>query len=527
MKAFAALYAALDASTKTQHKRAAIVDFLRHTPQDEASYGLAVLCGYRPRRSISGSRLRALAARACGLPSWLIDESYHHVGDLAETLALLLPPAEAAQSRPLSYWLEEGLPELARLNAAEQDQRIEQIWAELPNSERLVFHKLLTGGLRVGVARQSVVHALAEFFDEDAGAIAARLMGRIRPHPEWLQELSQPGRADVLAPYPFLLAHPLDGEPQSLGPTDDFLAEWKWDGIRAQLVHRSETGLWSRGEELIDGAFPDLCEPAKSLPIGTVLDGEVVAWQNQRVAPFSQLQRRLNRKRPSPGLLSEVPARYVVYDLLEEAGQDLREQPLQHRRQRLQALLEAHNGPWHLSPALAAADWAQWTHIRAQARDEGAEGLMLKRLDSAYSGGRPRGLWWKWKLDPYTVDCVLLYAQAGHGRRSGLHTDYTLAVWKGDELVPVTKAYSGLSDKEFLALDRWIRAHTRERFGPVRSVEPAQVLEIAFEGIQSSKRHKSGLALRFPRIARWRQDKTAADADHLHQLQALLDGAPA
>lgn len=524
MKAFAALYSALDASTKTTHKRAAIVDFLRTAPRDEASYGLAVLCGYRPRRSISGSRLRGLAAQACGLPDWLVDESYHHVGDLAETLALLLPPAPRPRSRPLRYWLDEGLPQLARLDAAAQDQRVRQIWDELPDAERMIFHKLLTGGLRVGVARQSVVHALAAHLDEDAGAIAARLMGRIRPHPEWLDALSRPGRADALAPYPFLLAHPLDAEPHVLGEATDFLAEWKWDGIRAQLVHREQTGLWSRGEELIDSAFPDVVEPARSLPPGTVLDGEVVAWQQDRVAPFSQLQRRLNRKRPGTALIREVPVRMLVYDLLEQAGEDLRQQPLQVRRARLQTLLQTHPGPWQLSPAMAASDWDGRAQARAQAREQGAEGLMLKRLSSPYPGGRPRGLWWKWKLDPYTVDCVLLYAQAGHGRRSGLHTDYTLAVWKGEELVPVTKAYSGLSDKEFLALDRWIRAHTRERFGPVRSVEPEQVLEIAFEGIQSSKRHKAGLALRFPRIARWRQDKTAADADRLEQLQALLAG---
>lgn len=527
MRAFAELYSALDASTKTTQKRAAIVDYLQNEASDEASYGIAVLCGYRPRRSISGSRMRALAADVCGLPGWLVDESYHHVGDLAETLALLLPPPLKSQSRSLRYWLDQGLPALARMDTAAQDQRIRQIWEELPHPERLVFHKLLTGGLRVGVARQSVVHALAAHLAEDAGAVAARLMGRIQPHPEWLQEISQPGRADALAPYPFLLAHPLDTEPQELGSAADFVAEWKWDGIRAQLVHREQTGLWSRGEELIDPAFPDLLAPAAALPPGTVLDGEVVAWQHDQVAPFSQLQRRLNRKRPSAKLITDVPARLLVYDLLEQGGEDLREQPLRERRSRLQTMLKTHPGPWQLSPTLSAADWDRRAELRAQARSHGAEGLMLKRLDSPYPGGRPRGLWWKWKLDPYTVDCVLLYAQAGHGRRSGLHTDYTLAVWKGAELVPVTKAYSGLSDKEFLALDRWIRAHTRERFGPVRAVEPDQVLEIAFEGIQASKRHKSGLALRFPRIARWRQDKSAAEADHLERLQNLLAGESA
>ena len=478
MKAFAALYQRLDATTRSSVKRAAIVDYLHSADPRDAAHAVAVLSGQRPRRPISATLLREAAAQASDLPLWLLEESYHHVGDLAETLALLLPPPARAEDVALHHWMEQRLPQLARAEAAAQQALLQQWWAAMPQEQRLVFHKLLTGSFRVGVARQTVTQALATALGREPGQIAARMMGRIRPSADLLERLAaaeQP--ADTLAPYPFALAHALEGAAAELGPATRWQAEYKWDGIRAQLLHRAQAAL----------------------------------------------QRRLNRRKPGAALRRDVPVRFLAYDLLEREGEDLRVRPLRDRRQALETLLATPPAGIGLSPLLQG-DWPRRARWRAQARAARAEGLMLKDRDAPYPSGRPRGPWWKWKLDPYTVDAVLLYAQAGHGRRSGLHSDFTLGVWQDGELVPVAKAYSGLSDAELLRADRWIRAHTRERFGPVRAVAPEQVFELAFEGLRPSSRHKAGLALRFPRILRWREDKPAQQADQLATLQRLLEG---
>lgn len=532
MKAFAALYQRLDRSTATLDKRAALVDYFSTARAHDAAWALYLLSGGKVggtrRRIASSTELRAWVSEASGLPPWLVSDSYDQVGDLAETLTLLLDdPIHPAADRPLADWIEQHL--LAVANHSEDVRRATVMagWQQLPAAERFVFNKLLTGALRVGVSQRLVQQALAELSGLDIARIAQRMLGDWVPSPGLLatllsaEELPQ----DRQQPYPFFLASPLEAAPDSLGPVQDWILEWKWDGIRLQVLKRDgEVALWSRGEERLDGRFPETEQAAMSLPDGTVIDGELLGWRDadNQPLPFTALQTRIQRRRPGPKTLRDTPVRVLAYDLLEYGGQDLRAQPLQQRRDQLGKVLDALQDPRiALSPAVVAARWEDAATQRAQARERGVEGLMLKRRDSVYQSGRRRGDWWKWKIEPLTIDAVLIYAQAGHGRRSTLYTDYTFAVWDGDRLVPVAKAYSGLDDKEILALDRWIRAHTLERFGPVRSVPGEQVFELGFEAVNRSNRHKSGIAVRFPRILRWRHDKPAREADTLAQLQAL------
>jgi DNA ligase-1 len=410
---------------------------------------------------------------------------------------------------------------------------VQQWWSELPYRECFLLNKLLTGALRVGVSELLVTRALAEVTGLPRARLTQRLMGDWTPCARFWDALTAAEDASAApapaTPYPFYLAAPLESPVESLGPVHEWIAEWKWDGIRAQVVRRAgESFVWSRGEELVTESFPEIAEAAAGLPDGTVLDGELLAGGFGQALPFAQLQRRLGRKRVGSALRSAVPVHFRAYDLLEEGGVDLRAMQLAQRRARLEAAIAAAANPIiGISTRLAADDWPSLAAQREQARALGVEGLMLKRLAAPYGTGRHRGAWWKWKIEPRSFDGVLLYAQPGHGRRSNLYTDYTFAAWNGAELVPVAKAYSGLDDAEIAQLDRWIRAHTREKFGPVRSVEPLLVFEIAFEGIARSARHKSGVALRFPRIARWRHDKPAAEADQLTTLLALIDSAPA
>ncbi len=531
MKAFARLYQRLDRSTATGDKRAALVDYFRHADAHDAAWALHLLAGGKVggarRKLATTTELRAWVAAEAGLPDWLVADSHDHVGDLAETLTLLLDdPPQAAPDASLATWIERRL--LPAANQPEPERRAAVVtgWRALAYPERLVFNKLLTGALRVGVSQRLVQQALAEWSGLDIARIAQRMLGGWTPSPTFLPRLLSPAESpeDRRQPYPFFLASPLPGEPEALGAAQDWLLEWKWDGIRLQLLRRDgEVALWSRGEERLDGRFPEIEQAAAALPDGCVIDGELLAWQPDADAPlpFSALQTRIQRRKPGAATLRAAPARLLAFDLLELDGRDLRELPLARRRAQLETLLDTLGDPrLQTSPRLLPDDWAQAAALRAGSRQRGVEGLMLKRLASPYQSGRRRGDWWKWKIDPLTVDAVLLYAQAGHGRRSTLHTDYTFGLWDDGRLVPVAKAYSGLDDSEIAALDRWIRAHTLERFGPVRSVPPEQVFELAFEGVNRSSRHKSGVAVRFPRILRWRQDKRAADAD---ALAALLD----
>ncbi len=528
MRRFARLYHELDSSNAIGDKVAALVSYFREARPEDAAWAIAFFAGRRPRRAVSATLLAQWAAAESGTPAWLFEESYQQVGDLAETITLLLPAkGTAGMDRPLAWWVEERLLTLAPLEVAEQRQAMLETWRSLDARERFVWNKLITGAFRVGASLRLVIRALARASGIGEEIIAHRLSGAWEPTGEWYRTLINPDAIDTAAsrPYPFFLAHQLDLPVSDLGSATDWLAEWKWDGIRAQVIRRSgETWIWSRGEELLRGRFPELEEAVSLLPEGTVLDGEVLPWQHGAPLPFARLQQRITRKSVTAQVRQQCPVVLMAYDLLELNGVDLRARPLGARREELTRLLGGGRGDGRIrvSDAIEAPDWSALEAARLLSRDRSAEGIMLKRLDSGYGVGRRRGDWWKWKIDPYRVDAVLLYAQPGHGRRAGLYTDYTFALWDGDQLVPFAKAYSGLTDAEIRKVDAFVRANTTERFGPVRAVEPALVFELAFEGIQASPRHKSGIAVRFPRMARWRTDKKAADADQLERLRALL-----
>ncbi|MEB3351663.1 MAG: ATP-dependent DNA ligase [Cyanobacteriota bacterium] len=568
MRRFAALYSELDGRSGTRARVAALKAFFTASDPRDAAWALHVLLGKQGRRLITGRRLRQICLEGSRLPEWLFDDCYAQVGDSAETIALLwrqmepgrrdaaaaIDREETLAAEPLHHWMETLLPAAAALDGEAQAEAVRRLWRGLSPAELLVANKLLTGGLRVGVGQGLVLRALAQRSGLEESLLQHRLMGGFRPSPEAYQSLLAPaalGEATPSRPYPFFLASPLDPSPRNdpsaplPGPTSAWLAEWKFDGIRGQLIRRAGAGyLWSRGEELINGSFPELLAASAALPEGTVLDGEILVWPPgaDQPAPFAQLQRRLGRKAPGRTLLAECPAAFVAYDLLERDGDDWRQRPLSQRRAALETLIQGlfetpptpAAGLLRLSPRLALTAWEQLEPLRQQAAGAAAEGLMLKALASPYLAGRRRGHWWKHKRDPYTLDAVLLYAQAGSGRRANLFTDYTFGLWDRQpgpdgepaQLVTFAKAYSGLDDGEITALDRWIRSHTTERFGPVRAVQPQQVFELAFEGLQRSSRHKSGIAVRFPRIARWRRDKPSHEADTLDSALALLESRP-
>jgi DNA ligase 1 len=527
MRAFARLFSAIDETNATSEKVAALVEYFRTAPPQDAAWAVHFLSGRRPKRLVGSRKLAAWASSEAGLPPWLFEESYQAVGDLAETITLILPDTGASSELPLSHWVEQRLLSLRGEDDDVQREVMVESWRELDRRERFVWNKLITGSFRVGASQRLVTRALAEVSGVEEGVIAHRLMGAWEPTADFFQRLIAPDTrdADVSRPYPFFLAHPLEGEPSELGDIADWIAEWKWDGIRAQLIRRAGTSfLWSRGEELLSGRFPEIEDQGALLPEGTVIDGELLPWMDGRPLPFSQLQRRIGRKNLGQKILDEVPATLVAYDLLESNGEDIRSEPLRIRRARLQSLVESVRGGERLilSPSVGVASWESLTQARSRAREVGAEGIMLKRLSSAYGVGRRRGDWWKWKVDPLSVDAVLIYAQAGSGRRAGLFTDYTFGVWDGDHLVPFAKAYSGLTDEEMRKVDQFIRRHTLEKFGPVRTVKPELVFELHFEGLQPSSRHKSGIAVRFPRMARWRTDKKAEEADTIEHVRSLL-----
>jgi DNA ligase-1 len=526
MKRFARLFAALDATTRTSVKIEALAAYFREVPDADRLWTIALLAGRRPRRAVNATELREWAAEAAGLPLWLFEEAYPVVGDLAETITLILPPPSGEVETTLSQHMS-ALVALAGRPAPERRAHILAVWNSLGNDERFLFNKLITGGFRMGVSQGLMTRALAQATGIDESRLAHHLMGDWTPERTSFAALVQTNESagEGPRPYPFALAAPLEDAGDSLGPPHDWIAEWKWDGIRGQLIHRRDAfALWSRGEDLITDRFPEFATLSDFLPPGTVIDGEVLAWQADAPLPFAALQKRIGRKTVPKKLLAEAPARMLAYDLLEAGGDDLRAAPLSERRERLAGMIAAlpPGLPLDLSPAVPFASWTGLAAMRGAARGKGAEGLMLKRLASAYHVGRRRGDWWKWKLDPYTVDAVMIYAQAGHGRRATLYSDFTFALRDGDELVPFTKAYSGLTEAEFRAITDWVRKNTLERFGPVRRVPPELVFEIAFEGIQASPRHKSGIALRFPRMARWRRDKPVAEIDTIDSLRALL-----
>lgn len=530
MKRFAELYEAIDSTTGTLSKVAALVAYFRETSPEDAAWAVSFLVGRRPKRLVKAPDLRRWGAEAASIPDWLFEASYAQAGDLAETLALIIPETSIL-SEPdvgsLSQWVEHRLLPLREMTPDEQHHALLAAWRDLSGRTRFVYNKLLTGAFRVGVSDGLVVRALSETSGVDADVVAHRMMGQWEPSPEWYGRLVQQetSDADWSRPYPFFLAHALPSDIAVLGEAALWQAEWKWDGIRAQLVRRrGRTFLWSRGEELLAGRFPEVETWAEFLPDGTVLDGELLAWRDGHPLPFSALQRRIARKTVGKTLLAEVPCHLLVYDCIEFAGEDIRARSLAERRVIAEEIVGAFptGSAAGMSPVLPIESWEQLAQVREQSRDAGAEGLMLKKVASAYGVGRRGNDWWKWKVDPLTVDAVLVYAQSGSGRRAGLYTDYTFAIWNNGALVPFAKAYSGLTDVEIREVDRFIRANTVEQFGPVRTVKPELVFELAFEGINESKRHKSGVAVRFPRILRRRPDKPASEADTLETVRALL-----
>lgn len=529
MRAFAELFAALDSTTSTLAKIAAMKRYLAAAPAADAAWAVHFLSGGRLKRLIGAAQLRQWLHDTAELPEWLVEESYSAVGDLAETVALLVP-ANAAPSTDLSLaeWVEERLIPLQDADPEERRARITAWWRELPPDQVFLLTKLMTGAFRVGVSQTLLARAVAELADIPRAVILHRLMGHWRPSAaSWVALLDPAGAdEDLSRPYPFYLASPVSGDPSGLGDVNDWIAEWKWDGIRAQLVIRGEPFIWTRGEELVTPRYPEVAAAAADLEDGCVLDGELLAWRDG-VQPFAELQRRIGRKSVGKKLLAEVPVIFMAYDLLERRGRDLRAEALSVRRSALTELVAAGHPVLRCSPVVDAASWEELGARRNESRRRGVEGLMLKSPGSAYGAGRQRGFWWKWKVEPYTVDAVMIYAQAGHGRRASLFTDYTFAVWQGADLVPLAKAYSGLDDGEIRELDRWIRRNTLERFGPVRSVKAEQVFELAFEGINQSSRHKSGIAVRFPRILRWRKDLAPRDADRLEDVRGLLEAGRA
>jgi DNA ligase-1 len=528
MKRFGELVAALDETNKTTDKVAALAKYFYEAPPADAAWGLYFLMGRKPRQAVPVRRLAAWACESADVPQWLFDECYDSVGDLAETIAHILPPPTKRSDDSLAAWIETRLLSLRSMPETAQRSALLDCWDSLAPKERFVWNKLITGSFRLGVAQGLVLRGLSAASGIDPGLLAQRLTGDWVPSGEFFTSTVDPVgvESETLRPYPFFLAHPLNEEPASLGDPAEWQAEWKWDGIRAQFLSKSgRPVVWSRGEELITERFPELHPLASMLPDGTILDGELLPFREGAVLPFAKLQTRIGRKTVGKKLLADVPVVLMAYDLLALGGEDWRPRPLHERRTRLEELASKIplGAPLSLSPTIPFSDWASLAELRGESRSRSVEGIMLKRRSSPYRVGRVRGDWWKWKLEPFTVDAVLTAAQRGHGKRASLYTDYTFSVWREGSLVTFAKAYSGLDDAEILKVDRFVREHTLERFGPVRTVEPRLVFELGFEGIARSKRHKSGVAVRFPRILRWRTDKKPADADTLDTIVALLD----
>ena len=529
MKLFAELIRTLDSTNKTTLKVEALTRYFLEATDKDKVWAIAILSHRRPPRPVNTTLLRTWATEIANIPLWLFEESYHIVGDLAETIALNIPASDASSDKSLTQFLEEII-ELKKLSDAEKKAYLHENWLELNYYERFVFSKLITGSFRIGVSQKLMTRALAKATNIDEDILAYKLMGNWEPSKiSYTQLILEENEEDYLSkPYPFYLAYALENEAKDLGDVKDWSAEHKWDGIRSQVIVRNnELFVWSRGEELVTDKYPEFQEFINRVPNGTVMDGEILPFPDGAIGTFNDLQTRIGRKTVSKALLKKVPVILKVYDLLEWNGKDIRERPYRERRAFLKELVEgvdSSEAPLYLSESISFNSWEEVAAERERSREERSEGLMLKKLDSPYLVGRKKGDWWKWKVAPLTIDAVLTYAMRGHGRRSNLFTDYTFGLWdeEKNELVTFAKAYSGLTDAEFRKVDAWIKKNTLERFGPVRSVTPHYVFEIAFEGIAESKRHKSGVATRFPRILRWRQDKKIEDANSLEDLKSLI-----
>ncbi len=534
MKSFAALVWVLATSTKTTDKLNAIQDYFSSAPIEDKIWVIALFTGRRPKSAVKSALLRQWCMEISNIPPWLFEESYHTVGDLAEAIALLLPDPVTDReddSLTLSFYLE-TLMSLTKENDDLKKEFVTNSWKQMSTSEKFVFNKLITGGFRIGVSQKLMVNALAKTTGVSPSIIAHRISGNWDPTTISFEQLlsTEHSAADFSKPYPFYLAYAVEDDVAALGDPNDWQAEWKWDGIRGQIIKRNdELFVWSRGEELMTDKFPEYKILESLLPNGIVIDGEIISLAetaDKGFTPltFATLQTRIGRKNITKKQLTEAPVGFIAYDLLEYQGEDMRQLSLTERRQTLQTIMDGLRLPFiHISPVISFNNWEELKDIRTRSRDIGSEGLMLKRKDSIYQVGRKRGDWWKWKIDPLTIDAVMIYAQKGHGRRSNLYTDYTFAVKDGDKLVSFAKAYSGLTDKEFAQVDSFVKRNSIEKFGPVRTVKPELVFEIAFEGIAASNRHKSGVALRFPRMSRWRKDKKPDEINSLDDLKKILE----
>lgn len=525
MKVFANLINALDSTNKTSLKLEAIDRFLSEASDNDKLWLLALFTGKRPKRSVNTTLMKTWAIELAGIPEWLFREAYASVGDLGETIALILPPPAAYTERSLAEWMDLILALKDKTDTAKKDFVVDA-WNHLPATERFIFNKLLGGSFRLGISSQSLINALAKHYQLEPNAITHSIMGDWKMGEVSFDKLVQGEYTDtqLSKPYPFCLAYALEKDVAELGDIQTWQAEYKWDGIRGQLIKRDgEVFIWSRGEELVTEQFPEIKNTLLQWPGNFVLDGELLVYKDKQVLNFSELQKRLNRKTLSKKILEELPVALFVYDLPEWEGEDWRDKSLTERRQQVENLVL--NNPSEnilLSTVINATNWEYLRTIRENARSVNSEGLMLKHKASPYHTGRKKGDWWKWKIDPLTIDAVLIYAQKGSGRRSAYYTDYTFAVKQGDQLVTIAKAYSGLTDKEIQEVSRFVNKNAVEKFGPVRTVKPELVFEIAFEGIGFSSRHKAGVALRFPRILRWRKDKTVADIDDIEDVKKLI-----
>ena len=535
MKRFAELIMKLATTTKTNAKLEAIRAYFSEANSEDKIWVIALFTGRRPKRSVNSALLRASCMQAANIDSWLFEECYHTVGDLAETISLLIPENDIDTKDVVEFSLSHYMNLLRNIGKKDDDVKalfVTEAWTQMNRSEIFVFNKLMTGGFRIGVSQKLMVNAIAKTTDVSPSIIAHRIMGDWNPATISFDELmsTEHSAADDSKPYPFYLAYAIENEVSELGNEDEWQAEWKWDGIRGQIIKRNdELFVWSRGEELMTDKFPEYKILQDFLPNGTAIDGEIISLAtpseegNFAPLPFSALQTRIGRKNITSKQLKEAPVGFIAYDIIEENGKDIRMISMLERRKKLEEIINKINVPFlHLSPIINFNNWEELINVRKQSRDKGSEGIMLKRKNSEYKDGRKRGDWWKWKIDPLTIDAVMIYAQKGSGRRSNLYTDYTFAVKDGDNLVTFAKAYSGLTDKEFAQVDNFVKRNSIEKFGPVRTVKPELVFELAFEGIAESKRHKSGVALRFPRMSRWRKDKKPEDINTLDDLKMML-----
>lgn len=526
-KGFATLVFSIASTTKTNEKIKALEQYFIHANDSDKLWVIAIFSGRRPKRSITSTQLKDWCIESTGLSHWLFEECYHTVGDLAETIALLTDDYYSQEVEEKNFTLTNLIEQLIQLQKADDNAKkkfVVECWQNMQHQEKFVFNKLITGGFRIGVSQKIMINSIAKVVQLEASTVAHKISGNWNPQTIHFQELFNSNTVDYSKPYPFYLAYALDKPLEDLGTTNEWQAEWKWDGIRGQIIKRNnQLFVWSRGEELMTDKFPEYTTLLDVLPDGIGIDGEIIPMKDNLPLPFLLLQTRIGRKNISKKQLLEVPIHFLAYDIVEYNGIDCRTQPLNERRKILEEIVEESNHPLlKISPTISFNNWHELAQLKKAARDYVAEGIMLKRKNSTYQVGRKVGDWWKWKTDPFTIDAVLIYAQKGHGRRSNLYTDYTFAVKDGDKLVSFTKAYSGLTDKELIEVDAFVKKHAIEKFGPVRTVQPQLVFEIAFEGIAESKRHKSGVALRFPRISRWRRDKPVEEINTLQDLQNLL-----